>query len=457
MIRHIARLLVSAGFVAATCLPSVAAAQDEDGVEPIIGGMSLEIHADLLNLFVFRNDSDFDRTEPRYNPDGQTVGALATILTPKLTWNLTKDIRIYYEVEIGLNYWSRNNPDEESGDSPQFFVMKHREIWGEGVFADGAFGFKVGYQRFKDTTGLFVNHWIGALKLWYSWAPGERIGLFVGEVPDQKYEGIDVSKNNFKRDILVVGAWADVRLCEHVELSIGLHDLYDSHIVGRTRWLVAPNVRLSATAGPFSGFVDGMLQYGKFEGAALDGGDQTTLAWAAQAHASLDFSPFVIEFNILALSPDDEYDGNGENGAFLYSAKPKSTTIMLTEDEVRDWYDNYDERMSMFQGAFFMNRAGLLLGDVKASWRATDFFRPGIIVGVAAVLEPDNALGNRFVGVETDLDLEFNHGGFLEVHLVGGALVPGAAGGALVNRIGPFEQIKTDPIYMAEVSLALRY
>ncbi|NOZ00256.1 MAG: hypothetical protein GXP54_00005, partial [Deltaproteobacteria bacterium] len=160
---------------------------------------------------------------------------------------------------------------------------------------------------------------------------------------------------------------------------------------------------------------------------------------------------------LLALSPDDRYDGNGTNGAFLYSAKPKSATVMLTEDETRDWYDNYDERMSMYSGAFFMNRAGLVLGDVKASWAVTDFFRPGVIVGAAAVLEPDNALGNRFVGVEADVDLEFTYKKLLEVHLVGGALVPGQAGGALVNRIGPFDRIQTDPIYMAEVSLALNY
>lgn len=446
-------LVAVAGFV-----PDAVAKEETDQAEPAEDpGMRIEIHAELQNVFLYRNDTDFDRTSPLYDPDGQTVGALATIFTPKLTWHLTRNLRIYYEAEIGLNYWSRNNPDEESGLSSEFFVMKHREIWGEGEFFDGQFGFKVGYQRFQDPTGLFVDHWIGALQLWYSWAPGERVGLFVGEVPDQVYEGIDIRENNFKRDILVMGARADVGLYEGLSLSLGLHGLYDSHIVGKTRWLVAPNLRFHATAGPFTGYVDGVLQYGRFENATLGGGDQTTLAWAAQAHAELDFHPFVIEFNLVALSPDDAHDGNGTNGAFLYSAKPSSTTIMLTEDETRDWYDNFDERMSLYRGGFFLNRAGLVLGDVKASWEVADFFRPALIVGAAAVLEPDNALGNRFVGVEADLDLEFRYKQLLVVHLVGGALVPGAAGGSLVNRMGPFSSIQTDPVYMAEVSLALMY
>lgn len=457
----LAKSLWLAGLVVTAGLVPEAAGQEEapevTAKEEDKGGMRLEVHAALQNLFLYRNDSDFDRTRALYEPDGQSVGALATVFTPRITWHLTKNIRIFYEAEIGLNYWSRNNPDEESGLSSQFFAMKHREIWGEGEFADGQFGFKVGYQRLEDPTGLFVNHWIGALKLWYSWAPDERVGLFVGEVPDQIYEGLDVSENNFKRDILVAGAYADVGLWKGLALSLGFNGLYDSHIVGRTRWLIAPNLRFKAEAGPFTGFLDGMLQYGEFESAALGGGDQTTLAWAAQAHARLDFSPFVIEFNLLALSPDDRYEGNGTNGAFLQSAKNRSSTLMLTEDETRDWYDNVDERMSSYQGGFFMNRAGMVLGDVKASWAVADFFRPAVIVGAAAVLEPDNALGNRFVGVEVDVDLEFRYREFLVVHLIGGALVPGAAGGTLINRIGPFDQIQTDPIYMAQVSLALVY
>ena len=38
-------------------------------------------------------------------------------------------------------------------------------------------------------------------------APGwGRVGLFVGQIPDQVYEGIVVTENNFKRDLWVFGA-----------------------------------------------------------------------------------------------------------------------------------------------------------------------------------------------------------------------------------------------------------
>lgn len=429
---------------------------DEDeaeGIEGREGGADVTWSVRLDNLFLFRSDSDFDRTAPRYDESGQTVGAFATILTPRLTWHLARNLRVTYEVEIGLNYWSRNNPDTESALSPDVFVMKHREMFAEGEFLRGRLGFKVGYQRFLDPTGLFLNHWIGAARVWWGFEDG-RVGLFVGEVPDQTYEGITVRDNNFKRDILVFGASGDWDLGGGWGLAVGVHNLYDSHVVGRTRWVVAPAARVSHESGPWTLFVDGVLQAGRFENAALDGGDQTVLAWAAQGHVGLDLHPWSAEVNLLALSPDDAHDGNARQGAFLYAAKPASRTRMLTEDEVRDWYDNYDERLSTFEGGFFLNRAGLLLADASVGVEVADWFRPSVIVGAALALEPHNALGGRFVGVETLVDLAVFWREMLFVHVTGGALVPGRAAAALVNRM---DRSATDPIWMTEVSLTVRY
>lgn len=417
-------------------------------------GMWIEPHIRLDNLFLFRNDSDFDRTPPHYNENGQTVGAFATILTPRLTWHLATNLQITYEVEIGLNYWSRNNPDTESALSPDVFVMKHREMFAEGAFFDGRLGFKAGYQRFKDSTGLFLNHWIGAAKVYYAPSPGSSVGLFVGQVPDQTYEGITVRHNNFKRDIMVFGLFGEVGLVEGMTLSFGLHNLYDSHVVGRTRYVIAPNVALRFSKGPWSAEADAILQAGRFEHSALDGGHQTVLAWAAQGHGAYQSHPWDVEVNLLALSPDDKYDGNGRQGAFLYSAKPQSKTRILTEDEVRDWYDNIDERMSTFEGGFFLNRAGLFLGDASIGYEVFDFFEPKVIVGAAMVLEPKNALSSRFVGIEALLDLTFSFRDFLFAHVSGGALIPGRAAAALVNEI---DRKATDPIWMAELSLTVRY
>ena len=426
----------------------VATDDDEDHA------LSIEPHVRLDNLFLFRSDFDFDRTAPRYNASGQTVGAFATVLTPRLTWHLAENLRVTYEVEIGLNYWSRNNPDTESALSPDVFVMKHREMFAEGEFVRGRLDFKVGYQRFRDATGLFLNHWIGAAQVGYRWADDDRVGLFVGEVPDQTYEGILVRDNNFKRDILVFGGRLDLGLGPGWGLAADLSALYDSHVVGRTRWVVAPSARLSFESGPWNASLDAALQAGRFQHATLRGEDATVLAWAAQGHVGFSRHPWSVELSLLALSPDDGYDGNSRQGAFLYSAKPLSKTRILTEDEVRDWYDNLDERLSTFEGGFFLNRAGLFLADLSVGREVTSFLQPNLIVGAAMALEPRNALGNRFVGVEALCDLTFFWREVLFAHVSAGVLVPGRAAAAVVNQI---DRAATDPIWMTEVSLTVRY
>jgi hypothetical protein len=414
----------------------------------------LELRADLQNLFLYRNDADFDRTAPYYDASGQSVGALATILTPSATFNITDSLRLFYQVELGLNYWSKQNPDQQDPQAPDVFVLKHREIYGEGELLDDTLGFKLGYAYFRDPTGLFVAHWMGIAQTWISWASGSRAGLFVGQVPDQTYEGIVVTEHNFKRDIWVFGGRTELPLTERLRLSAAVTSLLDTHIVGQTRWIVSPAARLELTGERLSGSVGAALQTGQLEHQAVDGTDQTVVAWAAQARLRLDLSPLSLTGSLLLLSPDDAHDGNGFSHAFLYSGKSTSSTLLLTEDETRDWYDNLDERISSFRGGFFCNRAGLFVGDVRATLDLWRWLSPSLIVGAATVLKPENALDSTLVGVEADLLLEATITDYLHAHVVIGGFFPGSAGGALINQIS---RDATDPIVMTEVSLTLQY
>ena len=417
----------------------------------------IELKADLLNIFVFRNDSDFDRTPPRYNENGQTVGAVATILTPKLTLNVTDNMRIYYELELGLNYWSKNNPDTESALSSDVFIMKHREIFAEGrfLFGDGKrAGFKVGYQRFMDSTGLFVNHWLGLARAFYESGGSFSIGAFGGELPDQTYEGITIKENNFKRDIVLYGLASKFKLMDGFFLDFAVHNVYDSHVVGRTRHIFAPNLRLSYENKTIKAFLDGIFQTGFTEDATLWSGRQYICAWALQTGITAKFGALTMFWNGLFLSPDDDYDGNKWQRAFFYSAKPRSLTRLLTEDEVRDLYDNYDERISQFDSGFYINRAGLFVSDVTFAYKVTKWFEPMLVLGAATVLNKKNALGNTFLGVETDLDLKFSYKDFLEAHVVGLGLFPGHALGAMVNTI---DKSKNDILWGVEAAMTLRY
>jgi hypothetical protein len=413
-----------------------------------------ELRADLQSLFHFKNDADFDRAQPTYDASGQTVGAFATMLTPRLTLHILDSLRIYYEVELGLNFWSKQNPDQQDPLSPDVFVLKHREIYGAGELLAETLGFKVGYAHFRDPTGLFVAHWIGVAETWLALSEGTRVGLFVGQVPDQVYEGILLAENNFKRDIWLFGGRVDLDRSASWRMAAAVTGLYDSHLVDQTRWLACPSLRGELFWGRLSARLDLALQAGQQQGRALDGEAQTILAWAAQAGVGLELGSWDLRWTVLALSPDDAHEGNNTSHAFLYSGKSRSATLMLTEDELRDWYDNLDERASSFLGGFFVNRAGLFVGDMQATWRVHERIRPSLILGAASVLKPQNALDGAFVGVEADLVLEMAISDYLVAHLVVGGLIPGAAGAALLNGID--KQAK-DPIIATEASLLLRY
>ena len=441
--------------LAALLLVQEASARREEGPRPEKSVWSrLEVHADLQNLFHFRNDSDFDRSEPKYDEEGQTVGAFATLLTPAVTWHILDSLRIVYEVELGLNYWSKQNPDQQDALATDVFVLKHRQVFGEGEFFDDSMGFKVGYAHFRDPTGLFVSHWMGLAQTWVAWSKRGRLGFFLGQVPDQTYEGINIMDNNLSHDIWVFGGNTEVGLADGLHFKGGISVLHDSHLVHKTRWLISPSAHLEYRRGRLMASLDAMLQAGQFMGEGLNNEDQTVVAWAAQGRVELDLTRFHLQWNVMFLSPDDAHSANNTNHAFLYSGKSGSATLMLTEDEVRDWYDNVDERMGAFRGGFFLNRAGLFVGDMRFTWKLHDVVRPSVILGAATVLKPENALDNTLVGVETDLLVEFKVADYLVAHVVFGGLFPGSAGSALLNKI---DQQATDPIVMAEISLLLRY
>ena len=453
-----------------TLSPGAHADEEDSGKSP---WARVELRADLQNLFIFRNDADFDRSEPKYNRDGQTVGALATMFTPRVTLHILDSLRIHYEVELGLNFWSKQNPDQQDPTAADIFVLKHREVYGAGEFLDDTMGLKVGYARFQDPTGLFLHHWIGVLQTWYRWTDEIKTGVYVGQLPDTTYEGILMvgdsptqvvknpkapapEKNNFVRDIWVFGADTQVVLADWMRLTVAVGGLYDSHLVDRTRWLAVPSARLEVLVEDEWGLtLDAVLQGGQFMGQALGQEDQTVVAWAAQAGGFYKLGDWTIKANFLFLSPDDAHEKNSTQHGFLGSAKNNSATVMLTEDEVRDWYDNIDERLSGYQGGLFLNRAGLFVGDVKVSMQLLDWLTPSLIVGAATVLKPENADDGLLVGVEADLMLAFHFSDWLKAHVVGGLLVPGAAAGRL--GINTIDRQATDPVGMMELSLTLSY
>ncbi|MBM4371927.1 MAG: hypothetical protein FJ098_09750 [Deltaproteobacteria bacterium] len=421
-----------------------------------LGTSWLRFSGRMQNLVLWRNDGDFDRTPPYYEAPGQEIGLLGTFLAPRLELTPVEPLRVVWESELGLNLWSLHDPDEYAAGSDRAFRLAMRQLYTEGRFFQGALGFRAGYEQLFDPSGLFLGHWLGAatLSTEHRWG---RLALTGAQLPDQTFEGVGYDASSFRADTFVVGLRGDFPL-GRLALTGSAWGLHDRQVVGQPLDLLAATVTLGGRWSRLSFAVDLDLQYGVTRGRAA-GRDETTLAWAFQG--SLDLKQpvagpgrlfLLLGLNAMLLSPDDDHDGNARNGAFYYSGKSRSRTLLLTEDELRDRGGNLDERLGERRpgdgGKHTLVRPGLAVTDLSVGLDALGFLRPLVTLGAAWVLNPDNALGASFVGLETDLHLELYYSQYLSFDLVGTFLQPGRAAAALVNTTGDREA--TDPVGQIE-------
>ena len=431
-----------------------------------IGNDYLRLSGRMQNLFLWRNDRDFDRTPPYYDAQGQEVGVLGTFLAPMLEITPVAPLRMVMELEIGLDIWSLQDPDVYATGEQGSFRLAIRQLYSEGRFFDGALGFRVGYEQLFDLSGLFLGHWLGAASLSTAHEWG-RLTLTAAQMPDQTYEGVAFDDNNFRSDTFVYGLRGDFPLPgTPLELSVSLWGLHDTQVVDQPLDLMTATARLTGEWDTMRFAFDAGWQYGVTKRRAA-GGDETTLAWSLQGSFDLvqplgagpaDLS-LLLHLNVMALSGDDRHDGNDRNGAWFYSGKSRSRTLLLSEDDLRDRGGNIDELLAERRhgdsGKFFLVRPGLLLADVSLGLDAFGFFRPLLTLGAAITLNPDNALGGRFVGFETDLHLELYYERYLSFDLVGSLLLPGKAAAAFANRTG--DRGSTDTVFQVEAVMTLYF
>jgi hypothetical protein len=400
-------------------------------------GEKVELSGVFQNILRFQTDRDFDGSHPSYNKPGQTVGEFVTFVNPKLQYSINPETWIFYESELGMDAWSRNNPDFATGENKMAPIFKQRQFYGETEFTP-KFSLRMGYQRFEDPSGLFLNHWLGAASSQIATGP-VLLNIAFGELPDQTREGFDLDRINFHNDILVGSVTAARELPGNLSVGGALSYLYDGSEIDHTRWLFTPVLSLRKNLRDQEIGGDIALQYGEAQLGAFGGNIEKTLAWAAQGYARLRPSPLQLDLQVMALSPDDDYDHNGKNYAFLYSGKSRASTMILTEDRIRDWGDNLDELLSdqtgESRGNFFLLRSGFLLLDGKIGYPVTPKITPALILGAALTLDPHNSLGSTFVGTEADLDLQYAPFPSIKIDLVNSFFYPGKAASAYVNAI----------------------
>ena len=418
-------LRVLLGVVALAAVTRTAEAKDRYDLP------KLELHGEMSNLLLWRNDSDFGATLPYYEEEGQSVGGVTTFLKPGLTFRPSPGVELFYEAELGMNMWSRNNPDQWFAGAEDYPVYKHREFW--SGFHSGGLEIRTGYQRLRDPTDLFLSHWMGAALVRYR-VGGHRVRLFVGQLPDTTFEGIDTRSNNFAHDNVTFGGdFSLAFLRRRLAVRAGSIGLYDNSIPRKTLTLANSFIGGVYRTDGFSAHLYGVLQTGATEGGGVDGAGENILAWAAAARLAFNTRFMNIVLGGFLLSPDDDHHGNDQQGAFFYSGKNWSRSLLLTEDEIRDRYDNYDERLSASVGSFFLNRAGLAVTDLYISGPAMGALTHEIVLATGFTLNPDNSMGHSYAGFEADLVLGLHLVDSAHLVAVGQVFFPGKASAIFIN------------------------
>ena len=347
-----------------------------------------------------RNDSDFDPTPRFFDPNGQTDGQAATFLRTHVRYETGSALHVSYEMEVGWNAWSRHDPGLPDAFLPGDeggLAYRHRQLFADARVTKGVRA-RVGFQEIKDPSGLFLDHLGGALaievKRW-----GATSTFWLGQLPDSTYEGVAISDDNFIHDNFF-GGISYTRHMTGIELDFALIGLRDHRAVDRPLTLGSFVLGARHETARYQAWAHAVVQMGTWEGSGVAGVDQDIMAWAGQAGVQSRHGKFLWGMNAFALSPDDAHDGNGTIGTFFGAGKNRSATTLLTEDEYRDRYDNFDERMGTPWGPFLNHGAGLAVIDATLGYRATDCWMTRLVIGDALNIEPGNALDKGHAGLE---------------------------------------------------------
>ena len=411
------------------------------------------LQGDMRTRLHLRNDNDFDRSERFDDLDGQSDGQLATFFQPTFTAE-KGDVKVRYQLVLGWNAWSRNDP----GQPNQFFnvstpglVARHTLAWAQ--WRGETLKLRAGFQQLRDPTGLFLNHNLGAVSVEVELGT-QSVTFLAGQLPDTTIEGVDIRNDNLMTDSFIFGVTHQLPLARGHQVSSGIYLLNDRRLIGRTLNLGVASVQWRLRRQNFSAWAGAVGQYGQWERAAVAGKDVDLSSYALQAGVKSRFEKILWGAGTFVLSPDDDHDGNTQQGAFLGSAKNMSPSVFLTEDEERDRYDNLDERLGSYWGAFAFAPAGLAVTDAHIGYQVTSWLSSRLVMASAMTLNPNRSYGARYVGTELSLLQRIELSDFASLSINGLLFLPGAAAAALINDI---DRSATETLYGGSMSFGVRF
>jgi hypothetical protein len=409
----------------------------------------------LVNIFQYANDSDFDHSVPEPDTYGQSTGMFGTYLKPQLNVYISDFFRFYWEMELGLDLWSRNSTDAtlgvDDGGSPAFGI-RQRELYADIIYKKLCI--RLGYQRLIDVSGLFINHWIGAGSIRYGEERQSNIRLFGGQMPDQTFEGWELTKNSLVNDVYVAGLDGQWVFNSWVKLVAGVYYLGDLSLNNYRKDVGVLSVGAAFEGKGWDAKVAVVGQFGRRANASADGSDSAIKAWGVVADGGIERKHFEFRLSGTVLSADDNSSLN-DSTAFIWSGKRPGLSIMLSENELRDTGNNIDERMASREGLFHNTMAGIAGIDLALFYKPVDYIKIGFVTSQLLSINPDNIGGGRFVASENDLVFEVNllHN-LLRLQATGGIVVPGSAGAAQINRI---DGMSLNNIYFCQLGVVLNF
>ena len=396
-------------------------------------GVSVGGH--FLTLLHARSDSDFDPSPRYFDPDGQSEGQSATFFQPHLSARPGGGVEVFYEAELGWNVWSRHatgQPNSFHTSQSPGLSLRHRQLWAEWRASEHV-RVRAGYQNFQDPSRLLLDHQWGAIRVDLDWEPTQTT-LWIGQLPDSTYEGLDVRSDNFVTDSLFLGAQTAITLGE-LKVDLALYLIGDHRVIDHPLHLGSALAGIRYESDTVQAWLHALTQVGTWFGSGAAGVDQSIFTWAVQAGVRHQVGAFHWSSNVVALSADDDHDGNDVLGAFFASGKNNSPSTMLTEDEHRDRYDNIDERIGTTFGAFSVNRAGLVVADLALGYQVASWYEPRLVTAAGLTINPANALDQRFVGLEISLLNRFPVSEYATFYLNAQCLLPGRAAAAFTNDV----------------------
>lgn len=435
-------------------VPSPIASVQKTGEKEDHPETSFDFKGDMKTRFHFRNDSDFDPSERFDDLDGQTDAQLATFFQPTLTARPGGGVTARYQLVVGWNAWSRNDP----GQPNQFFnvntpglVARHTQAWAQ--WRGDRLKLRAGFQQVKDPTGLFLNHTMGAVTAQLPLGT-QRLTLIAGQLPETTIEGLDIRQDNLMTDSFVFGITHRAQLSRASRLDTGVYLLHDRRLIGRVLNLGAGAVNWRMSTSSMTAWAGLVGQYGQWSNAALGGGDVTHSSFAA--HAGVQGRSGKLQWGVgsFALSADDDFDGNEVQGAFFGAAKNQSPSVFLTEDEERDRYDNLDERLGSYWGAFAFSPAGVSVSDLMVGYQVTSWLTSRLVAASAFTLNAKRSYGASYVGTELSLLQKLTLSERASLSLNALVFLPGEAGAAMINDL---DRTATQILYGGSTSFAVSF